>query len=203
MLHQDARFVASVERAVAEAEAKTLAEIVVVAAPKSGSYTDVAWRAGAVAGLLTLAVALFSPIEVSPEMVLVDVLLAAGLVGWICTGPRAVRALTTAARRERQVLEAAAAAFHEEAVHATTERIGVLVYVSALEGRVVLDPDLGVEAHVPEQAWGPVRAELSHDDLDHFLAGLQAAAEVLARHLPAPAGERAAGALANAPRIRA
>ncbi|RME24224.1 MAG: hypothetical protein D6798_11650, partial [Deltaproteobacteria bacterium] len=61
MLHTNAAFSEAVEAAVAEVESRTDAELIVVAAPRSGSYRDVAVLVGCVVAWLLLVGMLFSP----------------------------------------------------------------------------------------------------------------------------------------------
>ncbi|RME25398.1 MAG: hypothetical protein D6798_09055, partial [Deltaproteobacteria bacterium] len=96
-------------------------------------------------------------------------------------------------------------AFHQELVHATRNRTGLLIYVSALEKQVLVLPDVGLDARVPRAewnglAWGPASDPHHPHDLDHFLAGLRAVGEILARHVPAL--DDNPDEIANAPRIR-
>ena len=63
MLHSQTGFADAVARAVAAIEARSDAEVVVVAAARSGSYRDIAWVAGAVAAWITLALLAWLPRE--------------------------------------------------------------------------------------------------------------------------------------------
>lgn len=207
MLHTDARFAEAVEAAVTRLEEATAAELVVVAAPRSGTYRDLAVLSGVVAAWLALCFVLFSPWHFSGLWLPLELPLVAFLVGWLVgKSPRTLRLLAGRARCEAQVRQAAAEAFHTEAVHATRRRTGLLVYLSALEDRVVVVPDLGVEAEVPDAAWHDLRwgegaDPASPGDLDHFLAGLEAVGGILARALPADAADNP-DQIPNAPRIR-
>src|SRR5690349_12527033 len=139
MLHNDDAFHAATEQKVGEVESRTDAEIIVVAASRSGSYRDVAILAGAAAAWVALGVLLFSPFSFAPTFIPFDLLIVGGLTTWIVNRtPALLRPLVSATRRSQQVARAAAAAFHEEAVHGTRGRTGVLVYVSAFEDEVVV-----------------------------------------------------------------
>lgn len=206
MLHTDARFADQVETAVTRIEQHTDAEIVVVASARSGTYRDAAAIFGAGAALLTLVFLLFSPFVFSPLMIPLELVIIGLVTAWIAhRSPLLLRVLTTSSRRRQQVESAAAAAFHEEAVHATRRRTGILVYLSALEDRVVLIPDLALEARIPGAEfnaieWGTGRDRRAPRDLDHFLAGLDKVGEVLAQHIPAE--DENPNEIENRPRIR-
>lgn len=198
MIHTDAGLHEALSGAVAELEAHTSAEIVVVVAARSGSYTDVALGAGAAGVLLALGLALYSPWVFSPGWLLPDLLLVGGALAWlVAREPVLLRALTRSARRERQVDEAAAACFWQERVHATGARVGVLVYASALEAQVRVLPDLGAEQALPPSA--PTRWEAQ--DAASLLAGLHTLGAALAQALPP--GEHNPDELGNRPRVRA
>jgi putative membrane protein len=196
----DDRFRDAVARKVTEIEAHTDAEVVVVTAPRSGSYRDVAMAVGAIASVLTFGFLLAIPWVVHPALAVADLALAFVLVSWACDDRTAVVRLASPRRRERQVRLHAEAEFHREAVHATLRRTGLLVYVSAAEHRVELVPDVGLEARVPRAAWSEATTQLSAADLDLFLRGLDAVGAILAQHVPA-VGERGVE-LSDAPRMR-
>jgi putative membrane protein len=201
MLHADARFGEAVRERVARLELQTDAEVVVVAAERSGSYRDVAMVIGGVAALGMFSALLAIPWHVHPVLAVADVALTMALVTWLVDGRAFVVRLASRARRAEQVRIAAAAEFHLEAVHATPRRTGLLVYVSAAEARIELVPDVGVEARVPRARWAEATAQLSATDLELFLRGLDGVGAILAERLP-PAGERGVE-LSDAPRIRA
>ena len=86
-------------------------------------------------------------------------------------------------------------------MHSTPGRLGLLIYVSALEARVELVPDIGLQRHIPDGAWAAAREKFRHDDLGHFLAGLDEVGALLTRSVPATGGPDRVD-LPNAPRIR-
>lgn len=200
MIHRDARFSSAVEALVTEIETRTDAEVVVVAAARSADWRGPRYLAASVVAFVSLVVLIEIPADVPPLAVIVDLLLTWVAVAWIAHADPVLRLLTRAARRDAAVDQAAAAAFHEEAVHATPHRTGLLVYVSAFEGKVVLIPDLGLQERIPDGMWAPARQQFRHDDLDHFLAGLKTVGEVLASRVPKL--DHDVTDLPNAPRIR-
>jgi putative membrane protein len=158
MIRTDRVFSEAVERGVRAAEQGTSAELIVVVASRSGSYRDVALAVGGVSATLALLAALFAPVTFHPAAVAVEIPLAFGLGAWLAHRlPRVLRRLTPAARARRHVERAAAAHFIAEAVHGTRGRTGLLVYLSLLEERVALIPDLGLAGRVSSAAWDQVR----------------------------------------------
>jgi len=191
MIKTDREFSEAVEHAVRAAERGTAAELIVVVASRSGSYLDAALAAGGLVALVTLVVALFAPISLRPAAVAVEVPLAFALAAWIAhRAPVVLRALTPPHRMRRQVERAAAEHFVAEAVHGTRGRTGLLVYLSLLEERVVLLPDLGLQGRVPlallqDVSWaasGDPSHPRSQADVLRGIAGLGA---LLNERLPA------------------
>jgi len=191
MIRADREFSEAVERAVREAERGTSAELVVVVAARSGSYLDVALAVGSVAAALALLVALFAPVTFRTAAVAVEVPLAFALAAWLAHRlPTLIRALTPKARAIRQVDRAAAAHFVEESVHGTKARTGLLVYLSLLEERVAILPDLGLQGRVPVEVlravpWGTTGDPARPQSADDVLAGIKALGELLRAKLPA------------------
>ncbi len=201
MIHTDARFAEAVEAEVARIEQQTDAEVVVVAAAESGSYADLASDGAFAAALLVFVAMLWSPWPVSPVFGVVELGLVWWIARWALRAPWFLARVASAARKEAQVRQAAEAEFHREAVHGTPGRTGLLLYVSAMEGRVELIPDVGLQARIPRGRWAEAAHDFAHDDLDHFLAGLRKVGALLAEAVPrTEEGDRVD--LPNAPRIR-
>jgi len=158
MMRTDRAFATAVEQAVREAEARTAAELIVVVAARSGSYLDIALAVGSGFAMLVLLVALFAPAVFGPVAVAVELPLVFSLAAWLAhRWPRLLRTLAPADRMRRQVARAASEQFLSEAVHGTRGRTGLLVYLSLLEERATLVPDLGLEARVPSAFWRDIR----------------------------------------------
>jgi uncharacterized membrane protein len=201
VIHRDERFERAVEELVTELEAHTDAEIVVVATGRSAEYADVRYLCASVVAFATLAVLIELPVHVPPLWVMIDLVVSWFATAFICNADPILARLVRAKRKLEAVREAAAAAFHAEAVHGTPDRMGVLVYISALEGHVELIPDVGVEEKVPRGRWAKAIGAFRHDDLDHFLSGLREVGEVLSDCVPST-GRPDRVDLPNAPRVR-
>lgn len=201
MIHTDARFREAIEDAVGRIETRTDAEIVVVAAERSGIYTDVSATVAFAMAMAAFAVILVIPQPLHPVWVWIDLLLVWLVTERLARSRGVIRGFTTEVRRRTQVQAAAAMEFQRESVHGTKSRTGVLVYISALEGRVEIVTDLGVQARMPEGSLVAALRAFRKNDLDHFLSGMTALGDELATHVPRT--EHGSGLdLPNAPRIR-
>ncbi|MBI3724926.1 hypothetical protein HY251_13365 [bacterium] len=202
---RDPGVIARIEAAVAAAEEKTSAEVVVAIARSSGGYRDADLLAGAIASLAALSLIVYSPhFDVRHGLVLpiaAVVFLAATALSSRLPGVR--RLLTTSARRRRQVVLAAKLAFFEERVAATRDRLAVLLYVSLEEGEVEILSDTGLDARVPRETWRAVteRAFGSGAPLEEaVVAGINEIGRALAPLVPKTVEDR--DELPNRPRIR-
>ncbi len=200
MLEQDSALAERITAAVKDIEARTSAELVVVIAARSDAYPEVGWGAGAVGGWLALAFLAWSPISFDGLWFPLDVAMVGGIVGWLVgRADRTRRWLTAPARRAARVAEAARSAFLEEAVHGTRDHTGVLIYVSALEGLVVLLPDEALLGRVPRARWNEIPLDASSPEgLERTLRAL---GDRLATWLPPTHGDNP-DEIADAPRFR-
>lgn len=193
------------EERVAGVEKTTSAEVVVVIAGRSGHYRDAALATGAAIAVLTLILMIYLPVDI-PASLVAPLSVLAGLLG-LALGhrvPTLQRWFTMAERRAVQVEDGAKVAFVDEAVSATRERTGVLIYFSMLEDLVEVRTDHGVDAHIPRGAWnalvvdavaaaGPGQWQRTVEEV------LDRAKPLLAEHLPA--GEDNPDQIPNRPRV--
>jgi putative membrane protein len=205
MIRTDRAFSDAVAAAVREAERGSAGELIVVVAARSGSYLDVALGAGAGLAMIALLVGLFAPVTFPPLSVAIEVALAFLAGTWLThrTAPL-LRILAPPARRHTQAVRAASERFLAEAVHGTRERTGLLVYLSLLEERAVLLPDLGLDGRIPRALWGEVRWGAGGDPArvrttEDFLRGIAEIGSLLRSRVPA--GDADVNESPDAPRI--
>jgi putative membrane protein len=207
---------AAVQAAIAAAEARTTGELYCVIAEESADYhaTPLAWAAGV--ALLAPALLLLGGVHVS----LSDVNLAGGwtaaqardlgeatargaLVGTLIlqaalfvatlllTAIAPVRrALTPRGMKRDRVRQRAEEQFLSKNLHATRERTGVLIYVSAAERMAELIADEGIHGKVGQDAWDRAMAALVQGvkagrPAEGFVAAIGLCGDVLAEHFPA------------------
>lgn len=179
-----------VEKAVAEAEEKTCAEIIVAINRQSGSYVDREVMFAGAWALFALAIAVYSSWEV-PAYWLPPEIAAIGLLVFFATrhAPIVRLAVIGQERVARQTTLYARNAFCALHVTGTRDRTGLLVYVSRVEDRVVLLPDFGIEGKVSSAAWqgildaaGPLSAK--GDPTTALVELVAACGRLLAEKLP-------------------
>ncbi len=201
---RDPELAKRIEKAVAEAEAGSSAEVVVVLAPRSDGYPELAAWAALAGFAAVLASAVWAPWVVHPGAAFAEAAVVALAVAWVmrrAPGPW-IRWLP-ASRRARAVAGAAKVAFLDEHVTGTRDRTGLLVYASAAEGELVVIPDAGLAsgpgiAHLNELS---TRSRISRAPLeDRLLALLAGLGPVLAEAAPRRSDDR--DELEDAPRIR-
>lgn len=210
----------AIEAAVRAAEAGTTGEIYCVLAEESSDYgsTPLAWAAGV--ALLAPALLLAFGIEVSaPDLrmfggwtvdqvedigeasaraalygtLLLQVLLFVGTLALVAIPP-VRRALTPRAVKRDRVMQRAEEQFLSKNLHATRERTGVLIYVSATERMAELIADEAIHAQVPEGTWDKAMASLvaglkAGRPAEGLTAAIGLCGTVLAERFPARAGD--------------
>jgi putative membrane protein len=138
----------NIEAQIAEVEARTSAEIVVMTVQRSDAYHDVRLALSFVLGLLIASVVhlLFPGLDAS-WLLLTQ--LAGTFVSWPLSGASSLlRAVLPAARAHEAVERAAQLGFLQHEVFATRDRNGVLILLSELEHRVALLGDSALHAHL-------------------------------------------------------
>jgi putative membrane protein len=148
--------------AVCAVEARSSAELVIAVRARTGSYLHAGLITGILAGLVALAVLLYSPWwTFEPVWFLADPLLIGALVGLAAVRSSRVGRAFTPWRLRRQRVEAAArSTFVERRVHSTTGRTGILFYVSVLEREIAIVVDLGVEPLAATAGWRQAIGEI-------------------------------------------
>ena len=176
-------------------EARTRAEVVVCVRPWCSDYAEARGRAGALLAFAALGVLLFAPYDFSVRAMPVHVALAY-VVGVLLArwSPPLRRALTRSSERARAVELAASAHFFDRRLGATSKQTAVLVYVGALERRVGLRFDVGLDPGFAQGAIRDTEARLADAtarlDGKAFVDALGALGEALATIAPADDDDR-------------
>lgn len=206
----------AVEAAVRTAESRTTGEIYCVVAEESSDYraTPLAWAAG-VALLAPAIFVLLGFQATAPDMrmfggwtadqvedigeataraALIGTLLLQGLLFlttlFLVSIPAVRRALTPRGVKRDRVLHRAEEQFLSKNLHATRERTGVLIYVSASERMAELIADEAINARVAQDTWDKAMAALTSGLKegragDGFTQAVGLCGDVLAEHFPA------------------
>lgn len=176
-------------------EARTAAEVVISVRQASGHYRHTDYLVGFALALVALVAMLYLPPEFALETFPVGLVLAFAL-GAVLTPrlPALRRRLTARKLLEANVRTAARAAFVELGVSRTSGRTGILVFVSLLERRVEVVPDVGVDTAGMGEEWTQALAKLSaavatSSSPEPFFEALRLLAPPLERVLPRSADD--------------
>jgi len=177
---------ARVQTLVSELEKASSVEVIVSVHPRSASYRDAEWLAGALFAAAWLAVFLYHPVSFDFTFLpleLAGAFLAGALLARAANPVK--RLLTRRRAASREVDRAAKTAFHDLGVSRTRARTGVLVFVSMLEGRAQLVPDVGVPKLDEIAALGPrLNQAVRQRDLLKLASVLAELGPAFARVLP-------------------
>jgi putative membrane protein len=194
--------------AVTKAERETTGEIFCVVAHESARYREIPFAWAGIAALAAPPLAL--ALGLKPELlaaVMQNAWTTAHDMTAVLSGYAALQAalfvivaliaslrpikmlLTPASLKREHVHQRAMEQFFAQGLQATTDRTGVLIYLSAAERRVEIIADEAIHAKVGAETWDrAVKAALAHLRGGDVAAGLQAAIEVcgavLGEHFP-------------------
>lgn len=152
-----------VKEAVQQLEQKTAGELVVYFARESDSYLLACWKLAGIFITLYLAlIAMLSYLWLLPASVGI---LSICILGLITFGigfaiPYFVHSLRVAFTPEsfvaHRVLTKARDIFLQEEIFNTSDRIGILIYISELEHQVQILGDSGINSKIQQQDWNEV-----------------------------------------------
>lgn len=160
----------AIQEAVRKAELRTSGEIVPFVVARSSSYLIAFWKAAGIFGMAALVFILlmstvytgwgFGWMLTPPGIVVivtVSALLGVLLVRFI---PGLQRLIAGRAALIEGVRNRAFQAFISEEIFNTRERTGILLFISIFERRVEVIGDSGINAHVKQEDWSSVVADV-------------------------------------------
>jgi len=186
----------AVHEALAEAERRTVGEILPVVVGRSDAHPAAEWLAALSVVLVGSAVLLgLLPWRQPLVVLLLQVALGAlgfGLARWV---PDFKRMFIREDRATEVAAEQAFQEFYGNGLHKTEAATGVLLFVSLLEHRVIILADEGIDAKVDAEFWADtddaILQGIRRGSLrDGLVAGIRRAGELLAEQFPWQAGDR-------------
>ena len=149
-----------IKEAVASLEQATSGELVLYFARKSDNYPGAGWKfAGIIGGSTAFIIGLLSYLWMLPAwltpMVISILILSLMVVAYLLAVfiPDLRISLSSAHIVVQRVLTKARDVFLEEEVFKTTDRIGILVFISELEQKVVVLGDSGINSKISKEDW--------------------------------------------------
>ena len=150
----------NIKLAVQDLEQETSGEVVPYFVPSSDKYEEASWYSSAVVGLFTLVVIAFMsytwalPVQLTPidtSLIVIGLMLVGFLTPIVF--PFTIRWITSRETLEQRVYQRAIEAFLEEGIYKTKDKIGVLIFVSKLEHKVIVLGDEGISSKVSSDDW--------------------------------------------------
>jgi putative membrane protein len=179
-----------IRQAVAQAELETSGEIVTMVVPESERYRE-AELLGALfgAGLLGMVVAVLLRHVTIWSYIPLVLLIFFPLFALFRRFPTLKLPFTGPRRQALAVHDRALHAFYEKGLYRTREQTGILIFISALERKVWILGDRGINEKIPPGFWQVLASELANgirsgraaEALCHVVAGC---GSELARHFP-------------------
>jgi putative membrane protein len=184
---------AALRKAVESVEQRSAAEVVITVRARSGNYRHVDCLMGAVCALAGLLYMFYSPHPFALHWIaaITVVLFALGQLASLLLTP--VRLFFAGKLVDESVARAARAQFYDLGISKTRDRSGILVYVSLLERRCEVLPDIGVQSSVPADELEKLLQSVEHvveqqgvtqQAATALAKAIAAGAELLEAHLP-------------------
>jgi len=149
-----------IKAAVASLEQATSGELVLYFARKSDNYPGAGWKfAGIISGSTAFIIGLLSylwmlPGWLTPLVISILIISLMVITYFLAVFVPDLRiSLSSGQIVEQRVLTRARDVFLEEEVFKTKDRIGILVYISELEQKVVVLGDSGVNSKISKEDW--------------------------------------------------
>ena len=149
-----------IKEAVGTLEQATAGELVLYFARKSDNYPGAGWKfSGIIGGSAAFIIGLLSYLWMLPSwltpMIISILILSLMIVSFLLAVfvPDLRISLSSSTIVSQRVLTKARDIFLEEEVFKTNERIGILIYISELEHKVVILGDSGINAKITKDDW--------------------------------------------------
>ena len=152
-----------ISEAVASLEKESSGELVLYYAKSSDTYLEAIWKLTSMVGVLFASIAIllsynwllpnyYTPIVIS--IIILLSMVATFIIGRFI--PLIRIAITNTSIVEHRVLTKARDMFLQEQVFNTVDRTGILIYISALERKVVVIGDSGINQKINQSNWEDV-----------------------------------------------
>jgi putative membrane protein len=180
----------NVEKLVKEIELKTAAEIVPCLVDWSDNYPAARYRTALIGALIFYAITLFFNYTMHFELPMV---LSLGLgygLGFLISPLAAIRrCMISDAELDEESQQKALEVFFKQGIHATTDRLGVLIYIAWQEHRIHIIADDGLKAKINKEQWERIIAmfvlELKKGKVEAAMHGLlNSCGDLLAANFP-------------------
>lgn len=156
-----------VKQAVKDLETVSCGEIVPYFVNSSDDYAEASWyTAASLSGFVSVLIAVLSytwklPFQMTPLEVSLAIF-SALVIGFLIPilFPQTRRLIISKDRQSNRVNQRALAAFLDEKVFETEERVGILIFVSRLEHQVLVIGDEGISKKVGHDDWQHVVDEV-------------------------------------------
>jgi len=139
---------------IEDIEDNSLVEVVAMVKAQSGSYRDISFGAGAVILFLAYTYFMFAPtifdVYLIYFMTIIAFIIGYAIVEFITP---VKRVLTSKKRKNKNVEVYGRAIFQKGGIRHTSEKVGIVIYVSLFEKKVYIIADRGAETSIPGEEW--------------------------------------------------
>lgn len=175
---------------IEEIENNSLVEVVSIIREQSEKYTDVALKVAAVFTMVLFSVLILIPFDIKTSVLhLLPILSFVAVFYIVMSVPALLRLFISQKRMDKSVEIMGRAIFQKGGVRFTEQRIGVLIFISYFEKKVLVIADRGVQLAVPQEDMDNM--EKSFNDIftsnnigEEFLKVLSSTKDVFSEYIP-------------------
>lgn len=184
------KFKTKLYQTIEDIENKSLVEVVAIFRKRSAKYKDVKLLVSTLFSFLVFTVLMFINIEIFVYLIYL-ITIFSFVVSYLILMmfPKLLKLFIKGSRMERDVEIMARAIFQKGGIRFTEQRIGILVFVSYFEQKVMLLSDRGVVLSVPQDDLNNIEHQFreifkSGDVADNFLKVLSSTKEIFSEFIP-------------------
>jgi len=175
---------------IEEIEDNSLVEVVTVIKSQSGRYIDISFAAGTVFMFLVYTYFMFAPTIYNVYLIyflsIISFFIGFSVVEFIAP---IKRILVSKKRKNKQVEVFARASFQKGGIRHTSEKVGILIYLSLFEKNVFIIADRGAETALPGDEWMKIRVGFqaifsTQNIATEFIEQLKACKTVFSEYIP-------------------
>jgi len=182
------QFEESLTQTVQEIEAVSKVEVVVVVKERSSNYQHIPVLMALFAFVMAFGYFMISPIVYGDAMIMAGSVGAAVLSFGLGSVNSIKKIFIKRSNLDRQVELNGRAIFQKAGIHHTNDEIGILIYASKLEGRLLLLSDRGISKEIHPEELKELEASLQSSfivgDATGFVSSLKETAKLFGERLP-------------------
>jgi len=176
--------------AIEDIEKNSSVEIVTIIKPQSSKYKDISFAAGIIVLILTYSFFIYSPTIFNDYLIYFATIFSFFITFAIVELINPIKRLLLSKKRKKKTVEIYARAYFQKAkIRHTSEKTGILFYVSILEKEICILADKGAEITIPSEEWDKINRNFENifnekDIFSAFIKNLKNCQDIFSEFIP-------------------